>query len=539
MGVSFRTDEVAQIDERGEVRRSAAPGRVEMDVGELRSAEGDAVKVRATAVVRIADTEADRRMFRETLGAGRRIVRTGDFAGIWAAKVREALVDLALPAEKWLAGDAEAASRAQKVVAAEAYLSGLELLEPIRLEAASPAYLARVAEEAHRRALDEETARIAAAREAEAARRAAELQRAAELLRLAKEAGTEPDESARRAAESRAESGAGSAAESGVESGGGGGAAAYAEEPAGVVWCVVGNALLKLGAGGQGSPESRDIPAELGPLRSVSVIGDAVYIGARDGLWLVGETLTPFRDEPMATQHGFSETCQMGDILWSLHRQRGLVWWNLRGERMGCIRPAAAAASSRTALPTMVASGIVRANGSANGLSEGLTAIAPGRRAGSVLVVGDHVQEITADGQRLVGGGMPSRCLAVAEMDHRVAAVGEDGVIRWYEGPGLTFAGEVRLGEPVVAGGVWRTRLGPRLLAGMESGTVAVVDERGQEIRRLGSTHRGLKAITGNGSTIAGVSPDRMRVVLWSGDAVRELSVGSVARGRVADVAVA
>lgn len=522
-------DEIAAVGEKGEllVREGALPLKFEVV---LNSSDGDEVRVRVGCEVRIVASEADRRVFRQAVMAGRRSVRTSDVEAVWGAKVREAASGEAMASEQWVRGAGDLTARVRKRLEALAYTSGMELFGEVTLAVACPAWELRQAEVRRLKERDEAEAR-----------RLASARRAAELLAEARAGGVAASELLARAGADEGQSlllaalGRDSAARA-------------------TVWCVAGGALVSLTCGdGRWEPAVRELPGDLGPLRSVFVTGSGLLVGARDGVWLVTpDAAIAYREAAMAgVEHGFSAVCLAGEHLWGAHRQRGLVAWHLHRPEVTavCVRPPVLKGPPPLPLtppaPPAVSVGVsmVRTQAGPVGapaLPGTWSALMP-LPDGRVLAAGADLAAVSPDGAMTAVARLASRCVLLADVGGRAAAVCEDGSAGLFEIGALAQAGELRVGETVASAAVLAWSGGARLVCATPAAVLAVGADDPVTVR-YASAHRGLREVGAGCGVVAAVSADRMRVVIWDAWEPRrpaaEVHVGGLVRGRVADVAV-
>ena len=525
-----------------ELARSAAgrvvarPGaaRARWAFADLPTADGHGATAAFAASLRLADSEGDRRVFAEQFLADREIATAADVRDHLAAALRAAAEPVAagLTAEAFLTDAGRAALRDALATAARAaaFAVGVEVLAPLDVETDSPG-LRRSREDA--RADAERSARL---------RRAADT--AAEFRAL-RENAPDLDPGALLERLDPADRPAVYAA-----------AAGESTDSAGLVYAVSGSLLLQLDpADPDAAPRLIDLPPALGPARSVRPDGTGrLLIGGRNGVaWLdpADPAAAVLYAMPNAgSDLGFNAAVHAGDFLWATHSALGLVAWRidqpanppqqrtaphdatpprlaapLAGRDLRAPRPAGGAAkwiiARRDVDGRLDQSALAAASG------EGLFALGPDR---SLLPIPLPDAD---DGDPIIGL-IPDRAgnLAVARRDGGLLLLDRDlnvAARRHHPGPlaaacGLPWAGSTRL------------------LLATETGGLEAVGLHDSLVTAYHSPHRGLRALAADARTVAAVSPDRQRLLLWpaaGGRATaREIHVASLTRHRAADVAV-
>jgi hypothetical protein len=516
---------------RGETVFTDSAVSIPVDLRDVKSLEGDEVRLRVWLSVRIPASDADRRVLRQTLLAGRAVLNPGDVAEALRPRLQAAAQSLGLSSEQWFPPPAASVEIMHRAAATATYVVGLEL-EPasLRLEAEVPAYQLRVSEQRRNQF-----------RQSEEQRRLESAKRVADVLQDLREknlplsdvlAQLPPEE-----------------AQSLLLSTLGQSPVAPAR-----VYCVAAQALVELvasesrSAGARWETVVRQLPTDLGPLRSVFASSGAaeLLIGARDGLMLVTPNATTlYRDQPLATEHGFSILARHGRYLFGAHRQRGLVWWDvdLPDQPVSALRPPVATAPtiSPPRLPTAVSQATLSPTPGGAAAPGQYSAMLPWNDD-SLLVASSALELLRPDGSLTRLAALSSRTLLLAESDGRVAAVGEDGCVRLFDALDLRPAGEIRLGEPLVSAGLLPFSGGTRLLCAASGGAVISCGVSDPVVLRYSSAHRGLREVAGGPGLVAAVSPDRMRAILWDAWEPRrpatEVHIGAVVRGRIADLTV-
>jgi hypothetical protein len=508
-------DEIGRLNDRRMLVGRPEGAEASVDLAGV-SSDGFEVKGKARFVVRVAKGE-ERVVMQELMGGGTRpVLRTGEVAAAWEDRVRAAFEGKQKRmAQDWLAAADDIRANIAKAAGSAAYVCGLEIVGEVRLAVESPGWAAWC--ETERRRVDRE--RVEAQR-VERARRMGEV---ISELRGKGVAGGET------LAKLGADDGqAVLLAALGTEGGQVGGAR---------LWCASGTSVAELTRAG--SVRAVELGAELGPVRSVFPDGDELLVGARDGVWVVrGGERKAYRDAPMVAEHGFSTVIRSGDFIVGSHRQRGVVWW----------RHAAAPVEGGAAVPALPPeahhpaadhhpAGFVRPAapwGPWTGLAD--------RACGKVLAGGMGLEEMAVSGERRSLGSLGARCVLLAEVDGVLAAVCEDGVVRTFELADLRPVREVRVGEPITSAALMPWVGGTRILCATGSAIVAVGVDDPVVVRYL-SGHKGVKEVAGGKGVVVGISPDRMRAIIWDAwtphTPAAEIHIGTTTRSRVSDVAIA
>ncbi len=527
-----------------ELARSAAgrvvarPGaaRARWAFADLPTADGHGATAAFAASLRLADSEGDRRVFAEQFLSGRDVATAADVRDHLAAALRAAAesTSAGLTAEAFLTDAGRAALRDALATAARAaaFAVGVEVLAPLDVETDSPG-LRRAREQA--RADADRSARL---------RRAADT--AAEFRAL-RENAPDLDPGALLERLDPADRPAVYAAAAGESA---------AKSAGGMVYIVSGNLLLQINpADAAAPPRLIDLPPALGPARSVRPDGTGkLLIGGRNGVaWLdpadpAAAVLYAMPDA--ASDLGFNAAVRAGELLWATHSALGLIAWQID-------RPAdppqqwtgpddappprlAAPLAGRDAPDPRPASGpakwlIARRNVDGR-LDQSALAAASGGRL--FVLGGDRsLQPIPLpdadDGDPIID--------LIPDRAGNLAVVRRDGGLLLLD-RGLTVTARRRHPGPLAAACGLPWAGSTRLLLATETGGLEAVGLHDSLVTAYPSPHRGLRALAADARTVAAVSPDRQRLLLWpaaDGRApAREIHVASLTRHRAADVAV-
>jgi hypothetical protein len=158
-----------------------------------------------------------------------------------------------------------------------------------------------------------------------------------------------------------------------------------------------------------------------------------------------------------------------------------------------------------------------------------------------VFAIGADVRLLTAEGLSDVGAAGVADVVAILPDERRLHIVHEDGTVHVRDRRSLAMtSSERRTGRVRAAAALpWLGEV--RLLLAGDDGPVQCVGFDDQLMTQYATVHRGLRLLAGSSSTVAAVSPDRQRLIVWnSWDGRRpaaEVAVAALARHRIADVA--
>ena len=515
-------DPLARVTPAGVEARPDAV-RVRWQFDNLPTADDLDLSLTFAAALRLADSDADRRLFAEHFLTRDQVVGAGVVRDHLAAALRTAAESSArqTSADEALADAGRLALQQTLAAAARAagFAAGVEILAPFELTADSPALRRRRTEEQARRR-DEEADADRAAR----LRRAGGL--AAEFAKL-RAAAPDLDPGALLERLAPADRPAVYAAVAGESASSGGS-----------VYAVSGSVLLQIDTTNADAPPRRiDLPAALGPARSVQFdeYGD-LLIGGRNGVAVVDPAdpdaakLSSAPDG--ASDLGYNAAVLADGLLWATHSDFGLLGWT--GDRPD-------APAVRLTVDQL-------ARGSAAGpkhlidLGDGRVAAACGGQMFTAHAETPPQPVALPDG----GEGDPIIGLVKLaagpfEPADGVAVVRRSGALLILDAD-LKPTAERRHAGPLAAARALPWAGSTRLLLTREDGGLEAVGLCDSVVTTYGSPHRGFRAIAADARAVAAVSPDRQRVVLWDaadGRApTREIHVTSITRHRVADVAV-
>lgn len=483
-------DELARRLADGSILLRSTPVTIRVALDPADTADGHAVLAEATLTVAVSPTPADRQLLaEELLSAGRDRLGIDDLVRAVTPVLAEAFAHevAARTADAVLAPGArtDLARALAAAVDRWAFRVGLVVLPPATVAVSSPS--------------------VEAQREHE--RRAREVERLAELTaRFARIRGEHPDVPPAALLQQVAPDDRGAILQAALRAG--------TTHPAAGVLAVSGEAVVELlahpdPAGSDPDalrPALRIHPtagAALGPLRSVARADDGLLaVGARDGVMLLDPAAdddgTSARTFPTAAAgaggRGFSRVIvepsagrvlachgELGVIAWSLATRHELHRWPAEGEVLDLIR-----------------------------LRDGHVVV--GERRAARLLVAEAQHKLTSFDADLVALATDEDAPAVA--CHAILA---DGSIVTF-GP-ATPTRVVRRPAPgvVTAAAGWRSPIGFRLLRSTGAAALEAIGlDDPVTLHYAAGAHAGCRMVGGAGATLAAVSADRQRVIVWN-----------------------
>ena len=522
------------------------PLRVSWDVGEAPSADSHVLRVRFTCSVQVANTAADRRMFREVFLGLHPHVMADDVAAHFAGAMRKAAANAAAAhaADQWIGPKtAEMQLALANAAKSVAFACGLEVLPPFEVAIESPT-LAR-----HRiETIERQRAEERVAGQVQHFQRAAELAKQFQALREQM-----PDLTPGELLEHVSPIDRGSTLQSLLM--------AHAKQGKHQqLWAVAGPQLVRIDAANS-SPKTElaALPTSAGPLRSVqpaTINGrHLLLVGARSGVMVVApdspaET-TLYTDPSVASQLGFNRVVACDGEIWASHGEAGVVGWKVGHTAEPFARFNASAAATHVSavpapLPTLVSVGgspsLVTGAGSGAHRFVGPRNLQVLDEAHLVYSLWHEVVILPRDGQPTIlpaesnaevvailpGGG---RTMLVIHADSTVARLSTES---------RTIVDRQRRSGRVCAAGSLPWIDTARMLLVDTDGAIDCVGFDDPLITQYVSQHRGLRLVAASAQIVAALSSDRQRVILWNSWDGRapcaEVHVTGIARHRVADV---
>jgi hypothetical protein len=299
-------------------------------------------------------------------------------------------------------------------------------------------------------------------------------------------------------------------------------AAAPSHGATATLWMVGGMGLARIGA--DGAVESYELPADVGPPRSLQASewdGHPVWlIGCRAGVQIVGASdqrvIATLHDREITSPRGFGAVVLRDGIVTACHSEGGLVRWRLDQPEV----------PSWTRRP---------ANGEQprNLCELGPLRLAYSSRESLFMLNGDAHATSAADS--------PQAIVALLPHDRDLFVIRADGDVVRKDCATLETRSRARQCGSIRAAALLPWVGGVRLLLATEDGPVCCVGTEDSLVTQYVSPHRGLVALAATNGLIAGVSADRQRVVLWNSWDARqpaaEINVTAKTRHRIADVA--
>jgi hypothetical protein len=158
-----------------------------------------------------------------------------------------------------------------------------------------------------------------------------------------------------------------------------------------------------------------------------------------------------------------------------------------------------------------------------------------------VFSLGAELRGLGASGTFDLSRDGDADVVAILSDERQLQVVHEDGTVCVRDRSTLELTSrERRTGRVRAAAALpWLGEV--RLLLAGDDGPVQCLGFDDQLVTQYATVHRGLRLLAGSPSTVAAVSPDRQRLILWnSWDGRRpaaEVAVAAVARHRIADIA--
>ncbi|HEX4124318.1 MAG TPA: hypothetical protein VHY37_06285 [Tepidisphaeraceae bacterium] len=531
---------------------SPQPLRITCQLADLATADGFGLHCTFTASIRVGPAPADKVMVGEVLLANRTSITTRQVAEYFAAALASSAASAAAEHDIawWLGKDGPSAmlDALRKAGHAVAFRSGLELLEPMSADLASPDF--------HRQQFLSRQAKIA---EQRAAEQIGHLHRSAELLRefhVLRESA--PQLSPGAALEQLSPADRGSILQSLLK-------ASAAEGPVTTdrLFAVAGPYLAEIDTRVAGSPRLHPIPDALGPLRSVqpAMIGAErrLLVGARGGFYVI-DPANPSNVEryaiPAETSGAAESALGFNRVLyqpstgfWATHAELGLINWavgdgNAPRQIFG---PAylniAVPAATPPPLPSYTMSSIaITAAGPRHLVALGETLL---------FSVGPRLFHFagTAAQPVALGGAYGANIAAIVSDGAMIAVVFEDGSV-WTPdppypiGPSSQWTCRAQRGSAVCAAGLLPWLESARLLLATLNGPIDCIGLDDPLVTQYaGPTAPGSRAVAGSANCVAAISRDRQRLLLWhtwnGARPSNEIYLAAQAHHRIADIAFA
>lgn len=471
--------------------------RIRWDLRDLVTSDGHSARTIFTCTIKALDQQIERGMLEESFLATRASVTVDDVAMSFSPALRARLVESfrsqtidAVFSESEKARLTDALTQAGK---SAAFSSGLELLGPFELTLDCPTLT------------QQQTARRRATEQAEGLKRAGELFAQFQSIRTAA-----PELSAVAVLDRLGVSDQADLIKSIL-------LASSSQGTTADLWVVSGNALVKIT---DGSPKIVSIPQTLGPMRSVQDDGEGnLLIGCRGGVMrLRPESPVDaklYMAPAISSQLGFNSAIVHSDRIWATHGEAGVVAWGLDqlNEPAKLLRPQSAFAPGN--LISLNASELLFASG------------------GQLFHIGSDAE------LRTLGAPVGGNVVAIVVQDEQIISIHEDGLIFLRNQDGSIESQRRVARLSAAASTPW---LGDqRLLLATDDGPILCAGVDDDLITQFTSPYRALRIIAGTAKTIAAVSSDRQRLILWNSWDGRkpsaEIHIASLTQHRIADIA--
>ncbi|MDP9172723.1 MAG: hypothetical protein M3O30_02510 [Planctomycetota bacterium] len=291
------------------------------------------------------------------------------------------------------------------------------------------------------------------------------------------------------------------------------------------LWAAAGTALVAISDGEAPAMRLIPLPTGLGPARSVrsDSMGN-LWVGCQSGVMRVrpdsAESAILYHDPEVSSRLGFNAAIATSDLVWATHSEAGLVCWRLDqpDAPAKAIRPGAAKPAGLSARNLI-------------GLDSGQMIFSSGRQ----------LMKMNAGGEvEPIGPAHATEVLAIVSSDEQIITVHEDGMVctRAARDP-AEICQQRRTGKITAAAALpWLDDV--RLLLATEDGPVLCVGLEDELVTQYASGHRAPRIVVGIAQTVAAVSSDRQRLILWNSWDGRkpfaELHVANLVQHRIADI---
>lgn len=292
------------------------------------------------------------------------------------------------------------------------------------------------------------------------------------------------------------------------------------------LWAVAGNSLIRIDGDDSPRTEAVNVPANLGPLRSIRSDGTGgLLLGCQAGVMRMNinspTEAVEYRDPEVNSRLGFNAAVILGDRIWAAHGEAGLVCWMLEqpAKPIVTLRPATSKIHGFAPrnLSRIDADRVILSSGGQLAIASKDGEITPIGQPASADIVGIHVQ--------------PQRILTVYA----------DGQICSWSGDDFNLDCRQRRTGRIAAAAVLPWMGDIRLLLATEDGPILCVGPDDELLTQFTSTHPGLRIAAGAANAIAAVTADRQRLILWhpwdGRKPFADLFVYGLARHRIADIA--
>lgn len=505
--MALHDDEIARR-ESGTVECRGEAVRLQWACDELPAADAHVLDCRFGCSMRIADNATDRRMFVEVFLNNADSATRAAIAAHFSHAIRAEMAKLAAAttAADAVAGDQKdewiaALTRAAKPVA---FASGLELLPPYDLQIQSPSLRRQRLDEVARARVQERSAG-----QLEQMQHAGEVLKQFQALRQ-----TAPDLPPGALLQQLNPADRGLTLQTLLM-------ASAAGAPPAPLFAVAGHCLVQVDPRDSSPrPAARELPASLGPLRSVQTAEmngrPVLLIGARGGIMVVPREGA---DEPLLfpmpdldSQLGFNAVVLRGRFIWASHSDAGLVRWRVDYPDAP---PAVHAQKQARNLRSIDESRVLYS-------------------AGNQLFLG------SADAAEPLNTPSGAEIVAILPAGRMMVVVQEDGTLTLLNASDLSLIDTRRRGITLQTAGLMPWLGDFRLLLATDAGPIDCLGLDDPLVTQYLSPYRGMKMVEACVDLIAAVAPDRQRVVIWrpwdTQRPVGDIHITSLVRHRIADI---
>jgi hypothetical protein len=287
------------------------------------------------------------------------------------------------------------------------------------------------------------------------------------------------------------------------------------------------------------SPQTVTRPAQAGPvpLRSISPAQlngrPTLLLGAQNSItqWDPSspEQSVDYRDDAAPWQMGFNSAVILGDTLWAAHGEAGLVGWSI--------------SQPQPPIHTLRPDDLQRQTGASSSRPGHLTKL---NEDCALLSLGSSLLLLTTDGAITSplppSAGDDSPIVAILDEHETIAILQGDGRLTRLDRSTLAVADRVHPTGPILAAAALPWMGGVRLLLATRQGPIHCLGRDDPLVTQYLGPYRGLPLLAAGAGWIAGVSPDRQKLILWqSWDDSRPAAdrpITPLTRHRVSDLAV-
>lgn len=521
----FKDNELA-YQQNGKIICRPAPLRASWITDRPLSADGHQIRCRFSCSIRALDKESEQQMLKEIFFGTRRSLTIPDVVNHLAPAITKDAEKAMLAREmRTIVQDETQTSLCQslrQVAERVAYSCGLELLAPFDLQIESASYRRQQLERTRRQLLQQRSAE-----------QLEHLAHATELLKNFEQLREQfPELPPGKILDQLSPADQGSTLQMLL--------LASAQQTTSELLAVAGTTLIQINLQpAQPLITAHELPDRLGPLRSIhrhtTHSGSELYIGARDGIWVIpataladdtpGQNAQPFTDGSIDTTLGFSSVTLWNDQLWACHSDAGLVAWSRS-------RPDAPTTTHR---PDELAQ-----------LFNQTQPLHPRH-----LLALDEKRLLFGDGSALCllqsDGHLhrprpiaQSPMVALLRTSDELLTVHADGSLIYRDIANLDYLNTHHHPAPITAAGHLPWLGSSRLLLASDNAPILCISHDDSVISQFASRYAHLRQIVGSSRAIAALCPDRQRLIIWNSwdgrQPASELNLTQLTRHRIADI---